>query len=111
MGKDTGPKGDVLVEVAVCEAVSAELEFGRADISEICVEDSERVEFCDMVSANLICAHKQLRLRCVVRHKNQEIKLKHAFKWSSNSEAPPMPVKAGAPSAGGATSVGGGENA
>ena len=40
MGEDPGTEGDFAVEVALCEAVAAELELGGLDICEVGVEDA-----------------------------------------------------------------------
>lgn len=62
VGQNTGTKSDLLVEVALSEAVMAELELGRVDILKVGIEDTEGVEFSDVMSANLVGANEELDL-------------------------------------------------
>ena len=62
MGKDTRAEGDVLVEIALREAISVELELRRADIGEVSVENSKGIQVGDVVAAYLVCADEQLNL-------------------------------------------------
>ncbi len=63
MGQDTGTKRDLLVQVALGEAIAAQLELRRVDRVEIGVQDAERVQIGNVVTAHLICANEQLNLR------------------------------------------------
>lgn len=63
VGEDTGAEGDLFVEVALGEAVMAELELGGSDTGEISVEDTEGIEVGDMVAANLESTDEELDLK------------------------------------------------
>jgi hypothetical protein len=39
-----------------------QFELRMMDVLEICIENAERVNFCDVVSAYLVCSDKQLHL-------------------------------------------------
>ena len=54
--KDTRPKGDLLVEVALREAIAAELELGGMYRVQVGVEDTERIEVGNVVAAYLVGA-------------------------------------------------------
>ena len=86
MGEDTRAEGDVLVEIALREAISVELELRRADISKVSVEDSKGIQVGDVVAADLVCADEELYLliepsaswyttRCFATHLQMVIKL------------------------------------
>jgi hypothetical protein len=62
MRENSRAKGDIFVKIAFRESITAELELGRVDISQVSVEDSEGVELSNMVSSNLICTNQKLNL-------------------------------------------------
>lgn len=62
MRQDTGAERDLLAQVALRKAVVRELELGRVGAAEVGVEDAERVELGNVVSADLVRAHEQLDL-------------------------------------------------
>lgn len=65
MGKDTGPKGDILLEVGLGEAIAAQLKLRGLDICKVGVEDSEGVELCNVVTPHLVCTDEELDLRVI----------------------------------------------
>lgn len=62
MGEDTWTKGDVFVQVTFSEPITTEFELGGTDISQVSVENSQGIQFGNMVTANLIGANKELDL-------------------------------------------------
>ena len=62
MGEDAGAEGDLLVEIALREAVAAQLELGRVRRVQVRVEDTEGVEVRNVVAAHLVCADEELDL-------------------------------------------------
>ena len=66
MGQDTRAECDVFVEVALSEAIAGELELGRLDVREVCVENTKGIEFRDVVAANLVGPDEELDLQVVV---------------------------------------------
>ena len=62
MGQDTGTKGDLLVQIALSEAISAEFELGRSCIAKICIHNAQWVQFSDMVTSHLVSTDEQLDL-------------------------------------------------
>lgn len=101
MGENARAEGDVLVEVAVSETVAAELEFGGLYVSEVCVEDAEGVEFCDVVAADLVCTDEELDLLGWVSQGRRVLREERGdtLRWTSRW-APCPRWRAGAPSAG-----------
>ncbi len=63
MGQDTGTKGDLLVEVALGEAIAAELELGRVRRVQIGVKNAEGIQVRNVVTAHLVGANKELHLK------------------------------------------------
>ena len=70
MREDTRAKCNLLVEIALREAIAAELELRRLVRVEVRVENTERVEVGNMVAAHLVGTDEQLDLRA-----NASIKL------------------------------------
>lgn len=60
--EDTRSKCDLFVQVAFRETISAKLELRRVMITEIGVEDTQWVEICDMMTADLVCTDEKLNL-------------------------------------------------
>jgi len=66
MRKDAGTKSDVLVQVAIVEAIPAKLEFRRLNVGEVSVKDSERVELGDVMTSHLVSTNEKLNLQMVI---------------------------------------------
>ena len=54
--KNSWAKCNVPVEIALGEAIAAELELWRMNVGKISVEDPERVEISDVMTSHLVCA-------------------------------------------------------
>jgi hypothetical protein len=67
VGQDPWPEVEFLGEIAPCPTVMAELKLDGNVITEVGVEDTQRVEPCNMVTAHLICTHQELDLNHVQR--------------------------------------------
>jgi hypothetical protein len=54
VGKNSRTKGDVLVKVAFSEPIATEFQLRRTDIRQVGVEDTQRVEVCQVMTADLV---------------------------------------------------------
>ena len=90
--QDSRTERDLLVKIALREAIATELELRGVNGVQVRVEDTEGVELSNVVATNLVGADEQLDLEA----KNASIKAlptsyheyMRTFKWSSSS-APP----------------------
>ena len=64
MRKNTRPKGDLLVEVALREAITAQLKLRGMYRVQIRVEDTKGIQVGYVVTTNLVRANKELHLAC-----------------------------------------------
>lgn len=84
MRKNSGTKGDILVEITLSKTIMAKFEFRRVDIGQIGVKDAERVELCKMMSTYLVCTDKKLYLsyvlQCCLSHRTEL----QTLRWSSS---------------------------
>lgn len=62
MGKNTWTEGDILLEVTFSKTITAEFELRRANVSQIRIQDAQRIQFGDMMSAYLIRPYEELDL-------------------------------------------------
>ena len=65
MWEDSGTKGNVVVEVALGEAIAAQLEFRRLDVGQVSIENAQRVELGEMMASDLISTNEELNLNAV----------------------------------------------
>lgn len=65
MWEDSGTKGNVVVEIALGEAIAAQLEFRRLDVGQVSIENAQRVELGEMMASDLISTNEELNLNAV----------------------------------------------
>ena len=63
MGQDTRAKGDLLVKVALGEAIAAELKLGWVRRVQIGVQYTKRIQVRNVMTAHLVSANKELHLQ------------------------------------------------
>ena len=63
MGQDTRAKGDLLVKVALGEAIAAELKLGLVRRVQIGVQYTKRIQVRNVMTAHLVSANKELHLQ------------------------------------------------
>ena len=63
MGQDTRAKGDLLVKVALGEAIAAELKLGWVRRVQIGVQYTKRIQVRNVMTAHLVGANKELHLQ------------------------------------------------
>lgn len=62
MGKNTWTEGDILLEVTFSKTITAEFELRGANVGQIRIQDAQRIQFGDMMSAYLIRPYEELDL-------------------------------------------------
>jgi hypothetical protein len=63
VGKDTRTKCDLLVQVALGETISTELEFWRLNVRKVGIKNTKWIKFSDVMTADLVCTDEKLDLR------------------------------------------------
>jgi len=58
MGKNTGTKTNLLVQIALSKTVAAKFQLRRVNVCEIRIKNAKGIQFSDVMSTNLISSHK-----------------------------------------------------
>jgi hypothetical protein len=63
MRQDTRAKANILVKIALREAISTEFKLWRLSVCKVCIEDSKGVQISNMMSAHLVSPNEELDLK------------------------------------------------
>lgn len=75
MRQNTGTESNLFVQIGLCEAILAQFKLGRLDVFQVGIQDAQRVEVCNMVTADLVGANQQLCL--ITRYLSEADRGKH----------------------------------